>query len=189
MLQTPHRAGLDYIHVSQQGPARQAGKRAVKTRDRPHALHPGRVDRQPAFPRRQEALGDAAPGKARPVRPTTRNCTCNNLWLDRGSLLYFSDFICGRSALSDAVEPSSFHFEFQVTRAEDRFFRALAINNLKLLGDQRIMIGVPVLAYALIVVWGYTAADRGWLTQGQRLHRHCGSCWGIFSRVTWPSVP
>jgi hypothetical protein len=68
--------------------------------------------------------------------------------------------------LSDAVEPSSFHFEFQVTRAEDRFFRALAINNLKLLGDQRIMIGVPVLAYALIVVWGYTAADRGWLTQG-----------------------
>lgn len=68
--------------------------------------------------------------------------------------------------MSDAIELSSFHFEFQVTRAEDRFFRALAGNNLKLLGDQRIITGAPVLAYALILVWGYIAADRGWLTQG-----------------------
>lgn len=67
--------------------------------------------------------------------------------------------------MSDAIEQSSFCFEFQVTKAEDRFFRALAVKNLKLLGDQRIITGVPVLAYALILVWGYAAADRGWLTQ------------------------
>ena len=46
--------------VRRRSPARQAGQGTVKARHRPHALHPGRADHRPAFPRRRETAGSAA---------------------------------------------------------------------------------------------------------------------------------
>ena len=55
--------------VRRRSPARQAGQGTVEARDRPHALHPGRADHGPAFPRRQEAAGGAArAGRRRATR-------------------------------------------------------------------------------------------------------------------------
>jgi len=68
--------------------------------------------------------------------------------------------------LSDAIELPSFRFEFQVTKAEDRLFKALAVNNLKKLIDPRITVVVPLLVYFLIFVYCWVAVDRGWLTTG-----------------------
>ena len=67
-FKTLHRVGLDYIHVGQQATTLvrrrsatgQAGKGTVKARHRPHALHPGRADHRPAFPRRRKTSGGAA---------------------------------------------------------------------------------------------------------------------------------
>ena len=68
--------------------------------------------------------------------------------------------------MSNATEASYFHFEFQVTRAEDRVFGNLTGRSLKALIDQRISAGVPLVANFLIIVWACTAVDRGWLTPG-----------------------
>ena len=67
-FKTLHRVGLDYIHVGQQATTLSGGeaqrvklaKELSQARHRPHALHPGRADHRPAFPRRQEAAGSAA---------------------------------------------------------------------------------------------------------------------------------
>ena len=67
-FKTLHRVGLDYIHVGQQATTLSGGeaqrvklaKELSKARHRPHALHPGRADHRPAFPRREETAGGAA---------------------------------------------------------------------------------------------------------------------------------
>lgn len=76
--------------------------------------------------------------------------------------------------MSNATEASGFHFEFQVTRAEDRVFRHLAGKNLNALIDRRISVGAPLLANFLIIVWACVAVDRGWLTGG-----------GAFGSLMW----
>ncbi|MBR1086151.1 YcxB family protein [Bradyrhizobium manausense] len=76
--------------------------------------------------------------------------------------------------MSNATEASGFHFEFQVTRAEDRVFRNLAGKNLKAFIDRRISVGAPLVANFLIIVWACTAVDRGWLTPG-----------GAFGSLMW----
>ena len=67
-FKTLHRVGLG-LHpcrpaghhaVRRRSPARQTGQGTVKARHRPHALHPGRADHRPAFPRRPKAAGSAA---------------------------------------------------------------------------------------------------------------------------------
>ncbi|WP_128961594.1 YcxB family protein [Bradyrhizobium guangzhouense] len=76
--------------------------------------------------------------------------------------------------MSNATESSGFHFEFQVTRAEDRAFTKLTGKNLNALIDRRISVGAPLLANFLIFVWACVAVDRGWLTGG-----------GAFGSLMW----
>ncbi|SFJ51157.1 YcxB family protein [Bradyrhizobium sp. Gha] len=68
--------------------------------------------------------------------------------------------------MSNATEASRFHFEFQVTRAEDRVFGTLTGKNLKAHIDPRISAVAPLVAIFLIIVWACTAVDRGWSTSG-----------------------
>ena len=77
VLMLLHRVGLDYIHVGQQATTLSGGeaqrvklaKELSQARHRPHALHSGRADHRPAFPRRGEAAGSAArAGRHRQLR-------------------------------------------------------------------------------------------------------------------------
>ncbi|KRQ03392.1 YcxB family protein [Bradyrhizobium manausense] len=68
--------------------------------------------------------------------------------------------------MSNATEASGFHFEFQVTRAEDRAFANLTGKQLGALIDKRISAGAPLVAIFLIIVWACTAVDRGRTTSG-----------------------
>ena len=78
-----HRVGLDYIHVGQQATTLSGGeaqrvklaKELSQARHRPHALHPGRADHGPAFPRRGKAARSAARAGRDRATPSSSSST------------------------------------------------------------------------------------------------------------------
>lgn len=66
--------------------------------------------------------------------------------------------------MSDEIVRSGFHFEFNISRDEDRFFRTLVRDNLKAHVDRRNQTIIAFIVYATLFVASYIALDRGWLT-------------------------
>ena len=75
--------GLGYITLGtigdhafgRRGAAGQAGAGAVEARHRPHAVHPGRADDRPAFPRHRDAADGAASACATTATPSSSSST------------------------------------------------------------------------------------------------------------------
>jgi hypothetical protein len=66
--------------------------------------------------------------------------------------------------LSNATDQSSFHFEFNISRDEDRFFRALVNKRLRAHVDRRGLGIIALIGYAVAGVVSWIGVDQGWLT-------------------------